>query len=185
MRIAAGAAGSSARRREASGLRNPSNAEIHPCACHGTLQGQQYTWSSRGPTPDGHAGVTLSAPGGAIAPVPQWTQQVPWRCCMWQHDTEGLAHRIIHCSDVVDALSDAPHGASTHLDSSLAAGRMWFACYVTQARQLMNGTSMASPNAAGGVALLLSAAKACGLRRGPGRRAPDLKKTAGQTIARH
>ncbi|KAF9598265.1 hypothetical protein IFM89_026096 [Coptis chinensis] len=79
---------------------SPTMAAGAHCVVEPPSEGLEYTWSSRGPTAYGDLGVSISAPGGAVAPVPTWTLQ--------QH-------------------------------------------------MLMNGTSISSPSAYGGFAILISA----------------------------
>lgn len=82
----------------------------------------QYTWSSRGPTPDGHQGVSVSAPGNPF----------------------GLSIHVLN-----DLLT------SQNIGGAISPVPTWL---LTKS-QLMNGTSMASPNCCGGITLLISALK--------------------------
>lgn len=42
---------------------------------HEQFKGTTYTWSSVGPADDGHNGICISGPGGAITSVPHWCLQ--------------------------------------------------------------------------------------------------------------
>lgn len=120
--------------------------------------GLQYTWSSRGPTPDGDLGVNFSgAPVGLCCVVwcGVWSRAgwpAPGSTVPWRHGCPSPPHPP--CTPP----AAAPGGA-------IAPVPQW----TQNKRQLMNGTSMASPCACGGLALLVSALKAEGQAVTPAR----------------
>ena len=109
-----------------------------------------YTWSSRGPTADGALGVSITAPGthdsrGFL--VSSWTALL----CLC---LRSVSFPSFQCSRAVANLQWRPVSAG----GAIAPVPNW----TLGARQLMNGTSMSSPNACGNIALLLSALAAQG-----------------------
>ena len=147
-------------------------------------QGQQYTWSSRGPTPDGHQGVSISAPGGAIAPVPNWSQQsrqlmnggqrllqlAASQSCVWLcQNNEFICLEFMGIKHGVECWLGCRLAACVLPNESWSASKGYVCCVFTEFEENPAGTSMSSPCACGGFALLLSGLKATGQTITPNR----------------
>ncbi|CAG9136289.1 unnamed protein product [Plutella xylostella] len=107
--------------------------------------GGLFSWSSRGPCADGAAGVSVCAPGAAVAPVARYvspTVLVP----------------------TVQLVLSGAAGVSVCAPGAAVAP---VARFTLRNSQLMNGTSMAAPHVAGATAALISGLKAKGLKYSP------------------